>query len=510
MSNNPIVGADILRLITAGMYNNPLVLYREYLQNSADAIASQEDLSCSVTVDVDPVSSRITIIDDGTGLSPDEAARRLIHIGHSTKDPEVDRGFRGIGRLSALAFADYVHFTTRTYAGEAVTQVTWDGRLLRNLDLARLDAETAIAKCTTIRSLPDDSWPHRFFQVDICGVSRHAASTLLNLDSVRRHIGEVCPVPMASCFPLAKEIRDFLTTHAKYFVLDVRVNGDDSPIERPFGQTIPLTDRYQAPFHRLETRFIPRLDGPEPAAVLWLAHTPYSGSIPGRLAIRGLRARIGNMQIGTERIFEHLFLEPRFNGWCVGEVHIIDNRIVPNGRRDYFEPSPHLRNLENHVGSIANNISSRCRRASSQRNKLRSIGTAINRLKHVHDLAVSQYLHPDDTAALIKRERKRISDIKQSLADFKIPEANFDQDELSFFEQQLDTIASESNSRILPGIPPSSVPTFQSVFAAIAKTSPPDVALNLIETILSHVRQDHTYDNDEPLGEALQGRLELS
>ena len=497
MRNNSIIGADILRLITAGMYNNPLVLYREYLQNSADAIASQGDLSCSVTVDLDPLGSRITIVDDGTGLSPDEARRCLIHIGHSTKDPKVNRGFRGIGRLSALAFADRVHFTTRTCAHDSVTQVTWDGRLLRNLDLTRIDAETAIAKCTTIRALPDETWPHRFFQVDIRGVSRHAASALLNLDSVRRYIGEVCPVPMASCFPLASEIRDLLTTHANYFVLDVRVNGDDYPIERPFGQTIPLTDHYNAPFHRLETRVIPRIDSSQPAAVLWLAHTPYSGSIPSRLSIRGLRARVGNIQIGTDRIFEHLFLESRFNGWCVGEVHIIDNRIVPNGRRDYFEPSPHLRNLENHIGSIAHNISSGCRRASSQRNKLRSISTTISHLKHAHDLATSRYLHPDDVAALIDRERKRISDIKQTLADLEASETNLEENELAIREKQLDTIAIEPNPRILPGVPPSAVPTLQLVFAAIAKSSPPDLALNMIETILGHLGPDRTHDNNQ-------------
>ena len=99
-----------------------------------------------------------------------------------------------------------------------------------------------------------------------------------------------------------------------------------------------------------------RLRADHPAAVAWLARTPYTGSIPARLGVRGLRARVGNMQIGTDRIFEHLFEEPRFNGWCVGEVHILDSRIVPNGRRDYFEPSPHLRNLENQLGAIAQTL----------------------------------------------------------------------------------------------------------------------------------------------------------
>ena len=122
---------------------------------------------------------------------------------------------------------------------------------------------------------------------------------------------------MASSFPLAR--RDpgvFLAAHTDYFVLDVRLNGDHAPIVRPFGQAIPLTNDYSAVFERLETRVIPQLDQDRPAAVLWLAHTPYGGSISQRLAIRGLRARAGNIQIGSDDIFEHLFHETRFQ-WLV-------------------------------------------------------------------------------------------------------------------------------------------------------------------------------------------------
>ena len=198
------------------------------------------------------------------------------------------------------------------------------------LDVDHVDARTAIQACTTVQSLPNDHWPDRFFQVTIDGVTRHAASTILNHNAVRSYIGEVCPVPMASYFPLAGEIRDFLTAHTDYFVLDVRLNGDQAPIVRPFGQAIPLTDDYSAAYERLETRIIPQVDQDQPAAVLWLAHTPYAGSVSRQLGIRGFRSRVGNIQIGSDDIFEHLFHETRFNGWCVGEVHIVDSRIVPS------------------------------------------------------------------------------------------------------------------------------------------------------------------------------------
>ena len=252
-----------------------------------------------------------------------------------------------------------------------------------------MDAETAIREAATTSEVSCGEWPERFFQVTVDRISRHAASTLLNKEAVRSYLAQVCPVPMAASFPLSAGVEKFLTKHTDHLVVNLCINDDPRPIERPFQDVIPLTDDLGAPFDALETRVIPRVDGEDPAAVLWLAHTPYSGSIPQRLGIRGLRARVGNLQIGTDRIFEHLFQEPRFNGWCVGEIHILDRRVVPNGRRDYFEAGPHLRNLENHIGTIAQEISSRCRRASSQRNKLRNVDAAISRLKAAHDLARS-------------------------------------------------------------------------------------------------------------------------
>lgn len=34
----PIIGKNIIESLTLGMYENPFCIYREYIQNSADAI----------------------------------------------------------------------------------------------------------------------------------------------------------------------------------------------------------------------------------------------------------------------------------------------------------------------------------------------------------------------------------------------------------------------------------------------------------------------------------------
>ena len=489
MLNEPIVGGDILRLITAGMYDNPLVLFREYLQNAADSIASRGQDRGSVRIDIDPFEARLTIIDDGPGLSQSDAVNRLIPIGNSAKNPAVDRGLRGIGRLSSLAFAEDVHFTTRAKGSTPVTCVAWSGRTLRDPHLLQLDAATAINKCTSIRTLPDSDWPDEFFQVTVENVTRHAASALLNHDAVRSYVAEVCPVPISPEFPFSAEVTDFLSEHTNHLVLDVRLDVDETPIERPFRRALTLTDTYAAPFERLETRLIPSLDSDEPAAILWLAHTPYSGSIPRHLGVRGLRARSGNIQVGSDTVFSHLFLETRFNGWCVGEVHITDSRIVPNGRRDYFEPGPHLRNLENHIGAIAHDISARCRRASSHRNRLRQAEATIQQAASARVLAQSGYLLPDDASVLLERSREQVSGARATFNELHIAHLSVsgtDGSELP--DTQFEPAEPEPLQPVtFDDVSPEVVGALQSAFGILARALPPESALDLIQSIFSGI-----------------------
>ena len=66
MAYSPVVGGELLRLVSAAMYDNPLVLYREYIQNSADSIAAKRLDAGSVRITIDPHRSQITILDNGT------------------------------------------------------------------------------------------------------------------------------------------------------------------------------------------------------------------------------------------------------------------------------------------------------------------------------------------------------------------------------------------------------------------------------------------------------------
>ena len=88
---DPKIGRFLLESITRGLYEDPLCILREYVQNSVDSIdrlvASGEMRRDAgtiwITIDPTPSKRSITITDNGIGLTVDEAKRELSNIGYS-------------------------------------------------------------------------------------------------------------------------------------------------------------------------------------------------------------------------------------------------------------------------------------------------------------------------------------------------------------------------------------------------------------------------------------------
>src|SRR6266705_3823232 len=106
-----IVGKDLLELLSSAMYVDPLTIYREYIQNAADAIdeAANEGLYSNgsrpnIFISIEPNERIIRIVDNGAGIPGNVFARRLTALGASKKRGSDARGFRGVGRLCGLAY----------------------------------------------------------------------------------------------------------------------------------------------------------------------------------------------------------------------------------------------------------------------------------------------------------------------------------------------------------------------------------------------------------------------
>lgn len=133
-----IIGKDVLELVSSAMYVDPMTIYREYIQNAADAVdaARAEGALAAgepgrVDIKVDAGARSVTIRDNGCGVQFPEFGRKLAALGGSSKRGTPARGFRGVGRLAGLGYAQELIFRSRI-AGEAkVSQLRWDCRRVR-------------------------------------------------------------------------------------------------------------------------------------------------------------------------------------------------------------------------------------------------------------------------------------------------------------------------------------------------------------------------------------------
>ena len=466
-----VVGTEVCDIVTTGMYSDPLAIYREYIQNAVDALVSSGRLSKGmIQVFIDPGQGSVTIRDNGPGMDYPTACRSLVPIGVSEKSRGVDRGFRGIGRLSALAFADRVSFVTRAEQDSTVTEVAWNGAALRDREGSAEAAEDVIRRCVEVRELDGGQYPRHFFEVQITGVQRFAAGSLLNRTAVRDYIGEVCPVPMRADFPFTKDVDDLLAEEGTPAAVRVFVGERSDPITRPLGAGIRFSKTRTDQFIEFERILVPALGSDGYAALGWVAHSSYQGAIPKRIGIRGLRVRAGNIQVGGERVFDPLFAEIRFNRWCVGEVHVVDPNLVPNARRDYFEPGPHTRNLENHLRAICRRIMRRCRDASRRRNKERKLLSAVLELEESFELAASGYLTREVADEILTKVVQGIRSVRDRM-DAIGSRGEALETRIRVLETELEDLELTTNRLRCEGIPEVEAKAYRKLFGAMATVS---------------------------------------
>jgi len=379
-----LVGKDILELLSSSMYVDPMCMYREYVQNAADAIdiarsAGLPNLAGKVEIRIDVSTRAVFIRDDGAGLCERDFVHQLTALGGSKKRGTGFRGFRGVGRLAGLAFAQELIFRSRQPGENTVHELRWNSRdvraMLRSTE-SKEDLRGIVAKSIETREISGRGWPDRFFEVELKGVVRHKDDRLLNEDQVLNYLAQVAPVPFHPEFRFSDQIQSLLAAHGiSVGAIDIEIVGHGQ-VYRPHRNAVPFGKSGETKFQELTTMYTPGRDGGI-AAVTWILHSDYRGALPSASLVDGWRFRAGDIQIGGNDLLVSLFPEARFNSWCVAETHVIDPRILPNGRRDHFEQNSFYLDLLNHLGPHARDLAQRCRASSIERNLIRQVETGL-------------------------------------------------------------------------------------------------------------------------------------
>ena len=334
-------GMYLLETLTAGMYNEPLSIYREFIQNSADSFDIIKSLGRRgpqlVKIELNPLKGTVSIYDNGTGIPAKSAEKVLSSIGSSEKSNGQHRGFRGIGRLGGLAFCEKAEFRTK-HIGETVESVQeWNcnklQRLLADEKKRGMDLRSLFKKTTNYYQVNGKETAGSFFKVTLYDVSSFR-NHIMDISKILSYLESVAPLPFALDFLYADEVRSFLKKNVpNYGEYTIRLNGEK--LYKPYRNRIKTSGSNWDNLNGIETFELKA--GKEILAYGWYGkRNQLIGAIRSRKGVSGLRVKVGNITIGNEHLLDSCFREGRFNSYMTGEIHIVSNELIPNSRRDDF------------------------------------------------------------------------------------------------------------------------------------------------------------------------------
>ena len=405
MRSDVMIGKYAIESLTTGMYTDPFVIYREYIQNAADSI---DEAIKSKTIDksqtlikvaIDSANRKIVIEDNGTGLKSASAYRVLSDIGNSQKIQGQNRGFRGIGRFSGLSYCDRLTFVTSHVDEPKQYSITYNAEELRSLIREKTDVLTASNAMQSVISERTNacSASSHYFRVIMEGV--HPETGLLDFDTTEHYLKAIAPVAYANAFSWAKVIHSEMKKYIRpipEYRLVLEAQGKRAEVIKEYQDTFLLNRQAGTTDQIQDIAFFPLVNQKGiRIGCAWYGISSFIGTIIGK-EIKGLRLRSGNILIGDHTTLNTIFKDSRFNGWVVGEVFVDSAEFIPNARRDDFEHNDAYYVLFEQLQSLAAEITKAIRTASVKRNK--ALARAVSALetagKSAEDILKEEHITP--------------------------------------------------------------------------------------------------------------------
>jgi len=351
------IGAEILAILTKGMYPDPRDAIREYIQNAIDAKAA------NVTVKVRQNS--VVVEDDGIGMDY-LTLRKSVRLGVSDKRPGKDIGFMGIGIYSAFHLCDSLTIYTRR-KNKLPQTLTMDFKgmrmLLEEQKELRLSGEISSEDLTDLQtllqtfiqlpledSIPESEYPvSNGTRIEIVGLNPILDDFLNKFDDLAGYLRDVVPLRFdKTTFKWAQlienKIEQVCTIHNAHFEiinLKLQVGSRIENLYRPYRDNEFNKNLPQEPkFKEIEANGVF-------LGIAWGCLNSYDKS-KTRIAnkdLRGFLLKKQGFSIGKRENLAKLFSQSNthFDRYT-GEIIVVNSQILPNAARNDFEASP-LRSL---------------------------------------------------------------------------------------------------------------------------------------------------------------------
>lgn len=421
--NEPIAGKFLLEILTKGMYSNPMHIYREYIQNASDSIdkAIAEGVilpaEAEIHIFIDEKDRTIIIRDNGLGISQNIAKVKLMNVGASDKDGVSERGFRGIGRLGGLAYAEKVQFITSARGDAQKTIMSCDCVRMQQL-LQKTNNETSdimeTFKAISTFDEQSEAIDEHYFEVRLVGVPKE--SGLLDEEDAVRYLAETAPIDFDSQqFVQARKIREYFSQKGFPITCYKILRGARRmPIYKLYSRSMATgkQERTKTKDYVRDVEFIYKeaSDG-KPLYIGWIAITDFSGIISDE-AVQGIRFRKGNILVGNGTTFAKFFPSEGHNAnrMFAGEIHVLHDELVPNSQRDDFEPSAVYNEMRKALSEWAGTINKKYRRGTSEATSaLRNLTKLNEEQLELEEKINSGAITSDERREQISERLKRIA-----------------------------------------------------------------------------------------------------
>ena len=342
------IGAEVISILTRGMYPDPRDAVREYIQNAVDAGSKK--------VNVKIRQNSVVVQDDGCGMDRD-TLRKALRVGISDKNPKKDVGFMGIGIYSSFHLCDRINIYSRMddknpyllsmdFKGmRELLQEQKELRLNGEIDSSKLtDLQTLLEKYINLsdeEELAQDDFVLQGTRVELTGLDANFYGLLSDFEKIKAYLKEVVPLHFdRNNFKWAKEIEERIVREChehdanfEMIALNLQVNGQIEDLYRPYSNGDFHNNSPQKPHFELLKK------GQTFIGIVWGCLNSTRNKIStGEL--RGFLLKKQGFAIGKrENLVSYFGQRTHFDRY-IGEVIIVNTNLLPNASRNDLEYSP--------------------------------------------------------------------------------------------------------------------------------------------------------------------------
>jgi len=334
------IGAEVLSILTRGMYPEPKDTLREYIQNGIDANAK--------VIHIRVRTNTITVEDNGFGMNL-QILRMAARVGVSDKSPGKDVGFMGIGIYSSFHLCDSLSIYSRK-DGDKPCYLCMDFLGMRNelqiqneqrlnheirsdelLDLQSLLEKYIVLDETTLEDFPDIGT-----RVEMEGLNIEFLNDFSDFKSLADYLQLVVPLEFdKENFKwgelIEKKIDEVSANHKQRFEkikLMLQVNNRKEWLFRPYKDSdFHDNTAFEPRFYELKTQhgFY---------GIIWGCLNSTRNKI-SNTRLRGFLIRKQGFAIGDRRKLIPFF-RPIYYDRYIGEAIIVNQKLLPNAARNDF------------------------------------------------------------------------------------------------------------------------------------------------------------------------------